>query len=298
MLKANAIVLCAGFGTRLRPLTDALPKPLVPVGDRPLVDHILERLFKEPSLKVVVNAHHAVGELLSYFKEKWPEVRVSSEEKILGTAGGVRRAFSADANSDVLVINGDIDGDLPLKELLAESESSTAMLLAVVPRALGEGTVGFDASGAVVRLRGEVFGVEAASGDYMGVMRLSKSVLGELPEEGCLIGDVALPRLRQGLRDVRVLPTNSAFIDIGSLATYFQANMEWLTRRGDSAFVAAGAQVEPSVTLLRSVLMAGSRATGHGALHEVVALPGSLVTAPLERTIVLPDGRLIPIAAS
>src|SRR6187431_232569 len=83
----RAMVLCAGLGTRLRPLTDELPKPLVPVGDRPLLAHILERLASAGVERAVMNVHHKPEEMLRSFDVLPFMPQVITEVEILGTAG-------------------------------------------------------------------------------------------------------------------------------------------------------------------------------------------------------------------
>lgn len=289
----SAFVLAAGYGTRLRPLTDRIPKPLLPVGDRPLLAHTLEQIFAFPTVKVTLNAHHCSKEISNYINSLEVTVNVSVEEKILGTAGGLRAARGFFDAGDVLVVNGDIHGKLPLGELLAAGAAE--LLLAVVPTPLGTGTVGVGRDGRVVRLRGERFGEEVWSGDYMGVMRVDGSSLEGLPEEGCLVGDVALPRLRSGSDRVRALRVEGTFLDIGSPEAYLRANLAWLELRGSSAFVAPSATVADGVELTESVLLEGARVRGRGAVRRVVALPGARFEAPLTDSIVLADGRVVSL---
>src|SRR6188474_3529875 len=88
----TAMILCAGFGTRLRPLTDELPKPLVPVGDRPLLAHILGRLRTAGVTRAVLNLHHKSEEIIRNLDNLPIEPQVMVEAEILGTAGGVAAA--------------------------------------------------------------------------------------------------------------------------------------------------------------------------------------------------------------
>lgn len=288
---ASVLVLSAGFGTRLLPLTEAIPKPLLPVGDRPLLAHTLQEVLRIPRVKVAVNAHHASDILSSYLDILWPTVNVSREEKILGTAGGVRAARRFFEPGHVLVVNGDIHGRLPLPEMLAAEDAD--LLLAVVPRPLGEGTVGAHRDGRVTRLRGERFGQEDWSGDYMGVMRVGSRALELLPEVGCLIGDVALPLLRSASAGVRVLPVEGPFLDVGSLATYHRANLGWLRAEGRDAYVADTAVVSEATPVADSLLHSGVVVGGAGEVRRVIALDGARFDAPLADAIVLPDGRVV-----
>ena len=110
----RAMVLAAGLGTRLRPLTNKLPKPLVQVGGRTLLDRTIDRLVDAGVGRVVVNVHHR-GHLIERHlgRRRSPEIRFSPEDELLGSGGGVARALpllGADAffvaNADVLWLNG------------------------------------------------------------------------------------------------------------------------------------------------------------------------------------------------
>jgi len=98
----TAMVLCAGFGTRLRPLTDELPKPLMPVGDRPVLAHIYESLVRRGVREVVVNTHHRASDFENPIKAYAPDLQVLHESEILGTAGGVSNAASTLGAADVV----------------------------------------------------------------------------------------------------------------------------------------------------------------------------------------------------
>src|SRR5260370_32989127 len=111
------MVLAAGLGTRLRPLTDHCAKPLVAVGDRPMVAHVLERLRTAGVSRIVVNSHHRVDEVRDFFRSQ-PHVRVSEEQELLGTAGGVAYASASLGEGDVGVWNAHILADVDLPALL------------------------------------------------------------------------------------------------------------------------------------------------------------------------------------
>src|SRR5262249_9883692 len=90
-----ALVLSAGFGTRLRPLTDELPKPLMPVGDRPMLAHVVEALARGGVSDVVVNTHHRAEDFASPIARFGLGLQVIHEPEILGTAGGLANAAGA-----------------------------------------------------------------------------------------------------------------------------------------------------------------------------------------------------------
>jgi mannose-1-phosphate guanylyltransferase len=287
------MILAAGFGTRLRPLTDELPKPLVPVGDRAAVAHIADRLAKAGILEAVLNTHHLAA---AFTPERLAahalplRLRVIHEPTILGTAGGVTHAAPLLGGGDVILWNGDILADIDVAELLEEHRGARALAtMAIAPRPRGEGTVGLDERGAIVRLRGERFGEEARGGDFLGITALGPVLRARLPREGCLIGDGCLPALRAGER-IASFTTTTEWDDIGSIATYLQANARWLARTKLDHFVGQGAAIAPDVVLEGSVVGAGARVSGSGSVRGAVIWPGAHVEAPLDRVVVTTTG--------
>jgi mannose-1-phosphate guanylyltransferase len=295
MPAARAMVLCAGFGTRLLPLSDELPKPLVPIGDRSLLEHVLDVLDRAGFCPAAVNAHHLV-EIFVERTSSWSRIaEVVHEPEIRGTAGGVRGARALFEPGPLVVTNGDVLVSFEPARLI-ERTSPDGLCLAVAPRQRGEGSVGIGEGGRVVRLRGERFGEELAGADYVGTMALGASVLAELPERGCLIGDVTLPLLRRGA------PVLTDAIAAGwsapgdGLADYLDANLAWLGARfpAPASFVAPGARVGGDVTLVSSLIGLGAEVSGHGRLERVVVWPGARAVAPLSDAVVTRSGSVVP----
>ncbi len=281
------MVLCAGFGTRLRPLTLERPKPLVPVGDRTILEHACDALAQAGFGSVVINSHHMPELFPPIIEQLALEARVVHEPEILGTAGGIAGARALFAAGPLLVWNGDILASPPIDELLLAVEEAP-VALAIAPRDGGEGTVGVDERGLVARLRGHRRGREQAGGDYVGIAALSADAVKQLPARGCLVGDFLLPLLQAGGR-VRTVLAHGAWSDAGDPATYVDANLRWLetdprsTRRG---FVGPGAEVAAGVTVVRSVIGPGATVAGEGPLEECVVWPGARAVAPLRRAVV------------
>lgn len=290
-----AMVLAAGHGTRLEPLTAELPKPLVPVGDRSVLEHIASRLASFGFDELVINTHHLEEKFRNQNRIEGVIIHRVHEPAIRGTAGGVHGARDRLVPGPVLVWNGDILTDPPVLALL-DSARTRDIAFAVSPLPAGRGTVGVDAAGHVVRLCGERFGVESAGGDYVGVLALGPRALDRLPEIGCLVGDVALPLLREGAK-LAAVPA-PPFRDIGSLRGYLDANLDWLVARGGagSSWVHPTARVAPAVSLSSSVVGAGAVVSGAGRFERCVAWPGARVTAPLTDAIVTTDGRVAHVS--
>lgn len=279
------MILCAGHGTRLRPLTSELPKPLVPVGDRSILAHVVDGLRRFGVENLVVNAHHLADRLVDAARSL--NLRALREGEILGTAGGVANAAGALGAGDVIVVNGDILAELDFEALVerhAQRQPFATLAVSRIGRA-GEGTVGLDDDARVVRLRGERFGEETRSADFVGVQLLSARARGELPSEGCLVGDLYLPALRRGVL-LEVAEAASGFWDVGTPEAYLDCNLDWLGRRGSSVWVSGS--VSPEVQVERSIVGAGANVIGAGELRNVVVWPGGTARAPLQNAIVSP----------
>jgi MurNAc alpha-1-phosphate uridylyltransferase len=122
----TAMVLAAGLGERMRPLTDKLPKPLVPVAGKPLLDHVLDRLADQGVERAVVNVHYLADLIENHLApRKKPQIVISDERaKLLNTGGGVVKALPKLGAEPFFHINSDtiwIDGVRPNLERLAES---------------------------------------------------------------------------------------------------------------------------------------------------------------------------------
>ena len=142
----TAMVLAAGLGTRMRPLTDTIPKPLVPLAGRPLIDHVLDRLTQAGITRAVVNVHHHADLLEAHLKPRViPEILISDERGVLlETGGGVVRALALLGDAPFLIHNSDSvwieRGTSNLSRLLDvwnASRMDSVMLLAPVSCSLG-----------------------------------------------------------------------------------------------------------------------------------------------------------------
>jgi MurNAc alpha-1-phosphate uridylyltransferase len=136
----KAMVLAAGLGLRMRPLTDHMPKPLVPVAGRPLLDHVLDKLGDAGVNEAVVNVHYLPDQIIEHVADRArPRVIISDErDQALGTGGGVVKALPLLGNAPFFHVNADtmwIDGVRPNLARLAEAFDPARMdiLLLMAP---------------------------------------------------------------------------------------------------------------------------------------------------------------------
>ena len=144
----SAMILAAGLGTRMRPLTDAMPKPLVAVGGKPLINHVLDRLAAVGVETAVVNVHYFADQLEQHLKpRRAPKIIISDErDEVLGTGGGVVKALPLLGPGPFFLVNSDtlwIDGVKSNLERLAVSfrpdEMDALLLLAPTATSVGYG---------------------------------------------------------------------------------------------------------------------------------------------------------------
>ena len=147
----RAMVLAAGMGTRMRPLTDRMPKPLVPVAGRALLDHVLDRLSEAGVERAVVNVHHFAEQMIAHLAARTrPAITISDERGLLlDTGGGVVKALPELGDAPFFHLNADtiwIDGVRPNLARLAEAFDAAHMdaLLLLAPTA---GSIGYDGRG-------------------------------------------------------------------------------------------------------------------------------------------------------
>jgi dTDP-glucose pyrophosphorylase/predicted transcriptional regulator len=134
-LSVAAVVMAGGLGTRLRPLTDDLPKPMLPIGDRPLLERTIEQLRNAGIRHVNVTTHYLPEKITSHFGDGHDygvEIAYVAEDRPLGTAGGL--AFVKDVHEPLLVINGDILSSVDFRDLARHHRKQRADVTVCVRR--------------------------------------------------------------------------------------------------------------------------------------------------------------------
>ncbi len=288
--RLRALVLCAGLGTRLRPLTLSVPKPLVPVCGRPVAARTLDSLVAHGCELAAINLHHRGGAVRDQFGVVYgPLPLVYSEEReILGTLGalGPLRDTLRDA-TEIILVNGDALCDWPWSKLLAthRKHGAAATLLlhkTASPTAYGGG-VGVDSRGCVVQMRdSEPIGEVARRFVFTGAHILDPALLDELPTGPAdIVADLYLPLLAAG-RAIHTVTINRPWHDLGTPARYRDAALDW--GRGNvprrlwrGAWRGEGVEVAEDALVHRVVLEEGARVESGAEVTDSLLLPGAVV---------------------
>ena len=284
----RAMILAAGLGTRMRPLSTLRPKPILPVRGVPLLAYPLAWLAHHGVREVIVNLHHSPNATRAV-AELWapPGLRVhfSEEPLLLDTGGGIRRAARFLRERDPsLVIAGDMILDLELRPLLDRHRTrgdAATLMLREDPRAARFGTIGVDAAGCVRRIaRRFDLGGEERAGVYVSVNLFAARVFESLPDREVFshLDDWLAPRLAAGATDIcgEVLaPADCLWEPVGTPAEYLEANL----RPQRLSYFDADARARATGTRIEGDLVIGAGATlGRGvALERAVVWDGERV---------------------
>ena len=225
----QAIVLAAGLGTRLRPLTYEIPKPVLPVGGIPILLFNLYILKNSGIKNITINLHHRpekIRQALRESKKLGIKIQFSQENTILGTAGGIDRALRKMAPKSTFVLNGDILFDLDLKAMFRKHQSSGALatLACVSPKkAKVDSFVEFDGGGKIWKVAG---GPESKNGIpkklnkgiFSGAHLLEPQLFKNYPRgsKGCIVRQVYQPALKKHSR-LQAFSHTDEWWDLGSI---------------------------------------------------------------------------------
>jgi mannose-1-phosphate guanylyltransferase len=284
-----ALVLTAGLGTRLRPLSYVRAKGALPIGGEPLARRILRWLHQAGVRDAVLNLHHLPHTLTGGLGDGGDigmRVRYSWEVPVLGSAGGPRRALpllqrpGRTSDESFLIVNGDTLTDVNIAELVADHRSSGALVtMAVIPNTEPQkyGGVSADAEG---RFREFVpRGSTKPSFHFVGVQVAEPSAFESVPtntpyEVRALYTDLAAAELGS----VRVFRTAASFLDIGTPADYLHTALLIAARDGVSA-VGARTRVDSGASVERSVLWDDVVVQEGARLKECIVADGAVVPA-------------------
>jgi NDP-sugar pyrophosphorylase family protein len=233
----KAMILAAGFGTRLKPLTNDLPKPLFPVLNRPILEHALHFLSTNGIKDIAINLHHKSEKIIDYFgdgKDFGVNLHFSKEEKILGTAGGIKKLQPFFKNETFLVINSDILADVDLKNVLKFHKDKNSKLTLVVrqdPNAEKYDSIQRIEEGRIVHFLGRSIKNSEPTTQVMftGIQIMEPEIFARIPENKfCGTVEDVFPGMIQDELPVYSFLHKGYWIDMGTSETYIQAQKDAL----------------------------------------------------------------------
>ena len=302
----KAVILAGGEGTRLRPLTSNQPKPMMPLANRPMMEHIVHLLSRHGFDDIVVTVAYLANHIRNHFgdgSDFGVRLRYATEESPLGTAGSVRNA-SSELDDTFLVISGDVLTDIDLTSLVKahrDSDALASIALKRVDNPLEFGIVITRSDGSIERFLekptwGQVFSDTINTGIYVCESRIFDLIP---PDEVVdFSGDVFPAALDRGDK-VHGHVADGYWEDVGTLEAYFQAHTDVLDGAvdveidgfeiADGVWLAEGAEVDPDATVRGPVVIGdNSRVEAGAELREYTVIGTDVVIkadAFLERAI-------------
>ena len=237
----KAMILAAGVGSRLDPLTRNVPKPMVPVVNKPVMEHIVEVLARNGFKDIMVNLHYLGDQIQNYFGDgkKWGvKIHYSPEERLWGDAGSVKRCEDFFDDEAFLVVGGDDLADMDLKRLVRFHQDKKAMAtisLSLVDDPSEYGIALLNERGKITRFlekpKGEVIFSNSAN---TGVYVFNRDVLDLIPKGTPYgFGHNLFPMLLEQRARFFGYLTSSYWKDVGNLKQYQEAHQDALNGRCD-----------------------------------------------------------------
>lgn len=286
----KAVVLVGGEGTRMRPLTETMPKPLLPLVDRPSLSHVLDHLGRHGVTEVVLSSPYLEETFAPFIesREGHPRVTWITEAAPLGTGGAIVNALDQLGTEPFFALNGDILTDLDLTTMLAQHrEHGAAATIALhhVDDARAFGLVIAEAGGRVREFRekpADLIPGEINAGTYL----IDPSALDRWePGEASSIEREVFPAVIASGSPVYGFPSDAYWLDLGTPENYLQAHFDMLEGKVHDVTYAApwvgeGAEIDLRAHLGRWVAIGPGALVGPGAqIDDSVLHPGARVLA-------------------
>jgi NDP-sugar pyrophosphorylase family protein len=282
----RAVVLVGGEGTRLRPLTETVPKPLLPLMDRPSLDHVLDHLARHGIHEVVLSSPYLESTFHDLIESRRdPTITWITEREPLGTGGAIVHAMDHLGDEPFLALNGDILTDLDLTVMAAfhrERAADATIALHHVEDARAFGLVATRPDGRVIEFREKP--EEPAPGEVnAGTYILEPGALTGWAGSGNVsIERRIFPALIEAGRRVFGLATDAYWLDLGTPQTYLRAHFDILEgkvggERYPAPFVAVGAVVDPRAHQGPRLVEGAGASVGPGAEIDDSVLHGGAV---------------------
>ncbi|MBI4744698.1 MAG: NDP-sugar synthase [Actinobacteria bacterium] len=235
----KAMILAAGLGTRLRPLTEEISKPMVPIVNKPVMEHIVELLATHKIKDVIANLHYYADAIKGHFGDggKWGiNLNYSFEETLMGTAGGVKKARNFFDSNAFIVLSGDALTDVNLSGLVSfhqERKALATIVLTEVEDSSKYGVVITDKEGRITEFQEKPTREEAKSNlANSGIYVFDPEIFKFIPENSFYdFGKNLFPLLLEKNERFYGFKHKDYWNDVGSLEEYQRGNFDALERR-------------------------------------------------------------------
>jgi len=287
----QAFIPGAGLGTRLRPLTNLRPKPLVSVFHKPMVSHVFEACMAAGISRFAVNTHHLEAEWKTCSAPQGGTLDFFHEPVLLETGGGLKNIESWIAGRPTLIHNGDIFTTLPLRKLIAAHQATGHMVTLAVRRDGPPPHIALDPSGTrVTDIRGMLGRADGTHG-FTGIYCVNPEFLALLPaHEAVSVIPAFLESIKLGQLGAVVLD-DGLWLDLGDRASYLQAHRDL----DFAPKIHPDAIIHPTASIVHSTIGPGARIDAGARVKGCVVWPGAhvLENADLSGCIVATqaDGR-------
>jgi NDP-sugar pyrophosphorylase family protein len=229
----KAMILAAGIGTRLRPLTTIRPKPLFPVYSTPLLGTLIKQLREAGAKDIVVNSHHLNGHITSYLQENTPPgltITHSYEADLLGTAGALKKVEDLWDDNPFIVTNGDIIHTIDLNTVYHHHSTSGNLATLVLHDYPRYNQVEIDPNGTIVGLRGKRLQETSATTKkvaFTGIHIISPQLLEDIPSHRYVdIISIYLKLIARGEKVCGYQVENRYWLDIGTPHDYHRIHQD------------------------------------------------------------------------
>ena len=229
----KAMILAAGYGERMRPLTNSIPKPLLPINGKPILYYTLQLLKKNRISEVVINLHHMPDMIMGAFGDGSSfemKIHYSCEKEILGTAGGIKAAEGFLKDETFLVINSDILVDIDINKVLEFHKQKRAVVTMVLRQDTAVdryGAIEIDSDGRIRRFLGKPEykrSLLLKKMMFTGIHIVEPEIFDEIPSKKyCGITEEIYPKLINKNTPIYGYEFNGYWIDIGTPERYEKA---------------------------------------------------------------------------
>jgi len=296
----KAMILAAGFGTRLLPATKTLPKPCFPILNKPMIVYIIERLRAVGVSEIVVNLHH-LPEIIKATLKEWcvdgVTIHFSYEENILGTAGGIKKVQDILDGDTFILYNGDIFSEVDLTSAVRFHKENASKATMIVKEGDHPAFIGLNDDFRITRFP---YGALKSSDDYTkrtyftGIHIFEPTVFDYIPEvKFSGINSDVYPKMLSDGHLAYGYVTDTYFIDIGTPADYLRLNSYLLKGKeyvtGLDTKISDGSMIKNAVIGHRCTIERGAKIIDSVILNDVVIKESAVI-----KNSVILNGCVVP----